>query len=162
MREIEFRAKDYLCNWHYGSLIVEEHTKPTWEDLNCPATEISYAIREKEKNNFINPYKNIEVMPHTICQYIGLKDKKGKKIFEGDIFKGITEDTRETRYAVIKFGKYKDINFEDSCYGFYFEYGREQFSLFNGEAEGYNLLKLIEIVGNIFDNPELLGESNEN
>lgn len=100
-----------------------------------------------------------KVGENTIGQYTGLKDKNGTKIFEGDIIKGITEDTNQARYGVIKYGKYKDENFEDSCLGVYFEFEGEQFSIFNGEAQGYDLPSLIEVIGNIYDNPELLEDA---
>lgn len=101
------------------------------------------------------------IEPSTLGQYTGLKDKNGTKIFDGDIIKGITEDTNQEVFGVIRFGKYLDCNFEDSTIGFYFECNGCQYSMFNGEAQGYDLLSLVEVVGNVIDNPELLGEEND-
>lgn len=142
MREIEFRAvAKNKKRWVYGDLIHDG---------------TGYSIIED------SGYGCIKVKPETLGQYTGLKDKNGTKIFEGDIVKTVTIDEKETRYGVVKFGKYKDINFEDSCCGFYVELEEIQCSIFNGEADGYCLLDMVEVAGNIYDNPELLEEQNGN
>lgn len=76
-----------------------------------------------------------------IMQYIGLKDKKGKKIFEGDIIKyGGNPNLLQVAYNVAGFHLYwkdcKICHFEDKAYS----------------ASFYAL----EVVGNIYENPELL------
>lgn len=139
MREILFRGKDYLCNWHYGSLIQEEYFEPNWEDLENPKPKNIYTIRYKNENDWVSRYKNIEVMPHTIGQYTGLIDKNGNKIFEGDILK---TDFNCDYYKV----------YFDDC-KFYIEdrWGNE----IRTNQSSVTRLKP-EIIGNIYDNPELL------
>ena len=85
-----------------------------------------------------------EIRPDTICQCIGLKDKSGKLIFENDIMEGyIDEDFPEdvSRFEVEWSGNGWVIN-QPGCTD------REYISDF--ETENY------EVVGNSFDNPELL------
>jgi len=68
-----------------------------------------------------------------VCQYTGLKDKNGKERFEGDIIK------RSTGYIFVE----KVIEFrmgDRNC----------------ATCFGYNYHKDDEVVGNIFENPELL------
>ena len=94
------------------------------------------------------------VIPETIGQYTGLKDKNGTKIFEGDIvlvpyidpiFKCTWNDTSPCELATVKY-----------CDGVfcveYIESG-DKFTL--SAMDGY-----MEIIGNIYDNPELLGGNN--
>ena len=94
------------------------------------------------------------VIPETIGQYTGLKDKNDTKIFEGDIvlvpyidpiFKCTGNDTSPCELATVKY-----------CDGVfcveYIESG-DKFTL--SAMDGY-----MEIIGNIYDNPELLGGNN--
>ncbi len=81
------------------------------------------------------------VKEETVGQFTGLMDKNGKKIFEGDILEDILCGDKE-RYAVI---------FDDYC----------RYVLTNNGTKNYLLArnnKDIEVIGNIFDNAELLGE----
>lgn len=93
-----------------------------------------------------------EVESSTICQYTGLTDKNGKKIFEGDI----------VRYGEIcgevKFGLHES-NWQICKYnqGFYIEFPEE--SLYRKEL-GYLENKVV-VIGNIYDSPKLL-EDKEN
>lgn len=88
----------------------------------------------------------IEVDPTTICQCTGLKDKNGKLVWENDIVNCLTEEC--CGY----------IGWNESEAGFYFnvllEDGRFE------EEHIYDYQDGIEVIGNIFDNKELL-ESEE-
>ena len=80
----------------------------------------------------------------TIGQYTGLKDKNGKKIFEGDIVK---DDY--CIYEVVYDGN-----------GYYVEVVKLLKECGTDKGVLYDLsdYKDLEVIGNIYDNPELLKE----
>lgn len=85
-----------------------------------------------------------------ICQYTGLHDKDGQEIYEGDIV-----------YCQTKFGKAKAIiKFIDGKFVAYWD------SILTHPQNGhciacYEINKRFEVIGNIYDNSELLGGKNE-
>ncbi len=84
----------------------------------------------------------------TICQYIGITDKNGKKIFEKDIIETITFGFTQDHFITsVEFGA------KFSMQGFYLANGRSMF--YFGQSD---LTKMddTKVIGNIFDNPELL------
>lgn len=80
----------------------------------------------------------------TITQFTGLKDKNGKEIYEGDMFKRANEHSVGFHYCVVIFEnacfKLEPINYSAAFYG-------HDLNQFN---------KNYEIIGNIFENPELI------
>ena len=96
----------------------------------------------------------IEVDPTTICQCTGLKDKNGKLIWENDIVKCVDVNAETEFFAVVEFGNPN---------GFY-SWGYQLKHIWGDEPNLDILLwidmeetgAICEVVGNIFDNAELL------
>ena len=94
-----------------------------------------------------------EIIPETLCQFTGLTDKSGNKIWENDIV------NHNGEYAPVKFGKYCScFDYGNYNFGFYVDFPEKTF--YRKEL-GYWCRK-VEVAGNVFDNKELLQEeSNE-
>lgn len=111
------------------------------------------------------------IFPETVGQYTGLTDKNGKKIFEGNIVQYQTFDDFDCQ-SVVKFGKYKQDGSSGEysgtkCIGFYVEvdnftcpdWCEDEPECFPNYIWQQNILEVAsecEIIGNIYDNPELL------
>lgn len=83
----------------------------------------------------------IDVDPETICEYTGLTDKSGKQIFEGDILSDRLSDC----LSLVKFEECR-FKIENSC-GVEIKTTQKAVDWFG-----------FEIIGNIYDNTELLRE----
>lgn len=77
----------------------------------------------------------------TLCQFTGLTDKNGKKIWENDIVDTFEESSKEFLRNVVKF--------EDGCFKVF---KKHYLSMHMDSCEKTDL----KVVGNIFDNPDLL------
>ena len=95
-----------------------------------------------------------EVIPETVGQHIELPDKNGKKIFEGDIVKCTDTNVGCTFTAVVVFGN------PNGEYNWGFQLMRISGATANTDillwADMEETGAFIEIIGNIYDNPELL------
>ena len=127
MREILFRGKRAdNGKWEYGDLWCNPYGKR----VVCVVSPI----------NDQGTTGGNEVDPETVGQYTGLTDKNGRKIFEGDIVRygdTIHRVVFEQRNGTAYFGLVYS-SFETLPFGHYQD------------------LKQIKIIGNIYDNPELL------
>lgn len=125
MREILFRAKRLDSGeWIHGDLKHGGYydRDDMYIGVTLARTVTTYAV-----------------LPETVGQYTGLLDKNGKRIFEGDIMRGVLGD------FVVKY--------YNSGAGFGWEnvYDKNNWGeSFTGFADEY------EVIGNIHDNPELL------
>lgn len=142
MREILFRGKRTdNGEWVYGY-----YTKARYY-LNGKEMHIIFAsdVEAFPRCEFAG-YE--EVLPETVCQFTGLHDKNGRKIFEGDIIKCKVHEMNgyRVRRGVVE---YHGVGF-----------------IMNLEPNSWYAQKNIpfdcEIIGNIYDNPELLKGGNKN
>ena len=150
MREILFRGKrmdngewvegyvfdnDFVDDKRYfvGSLLVEPNGGAKSYDFD------------------VTGMKFCEVDPETICQYTGLIDKNGKKIWEGDIV-GYW-DTYSTENGLSEAYCFGKVVWDDETMSF---------QVTNRlSAKSYEVLDECSVIGNVFDNPELLEESHD-
>lgn len=130
-REIKFRI--WADNKFYNKCLVGNTNNANDEKWTCPMVWL-----EKQKE-WVHCDNGI------VCQYTGLHDKNGKEIYEGDIV-----------YCQTKFGKAKAIiKFIDGKFVAYWD------SILTHPQNGhciacYEINKRFEVIGNIYDNPELL------
>jgi uncharacterized phage protein (TIGR01671 family) len=114
MREIKFRARDEKTGeWRYGSLILCE------DDLH---------------STIIDEEAEYGVLTDTVGQYVGLKDKNGKEIYEGDIVRWKSD------------GMVAEVSWDADKSRFRWAH--------------WTLTKIqtkdLSVIGNVYENPELL------
>lgn len=126
MREILFKGKcEKEGDWHLGHLFQTDSGTICILEKYVPLKELNY----------------FEVDPETVCQYTGLTDKNGRKIFEGDI---------------LSFSAYGE-NYKGDV-----RFIKGNFTIWCGKCAPF-LDDALEkhsaiVIGNIFDNPDLIGE----
>lgn len=127
MREILFRAKTVDNIWHYGFPIVY--------------SDGSFDFYELEDNPIVETYNEIykETKKGTLGQYTGIEDKNGTKIFEGDFIKA----KHNTNLYSVYWNE--DRFYIEDVWG----------NLIKPTQTAINHFEC-EIVGNIYDNPELI------
>lgn len=87
---------------------------------------------------------------YTIQQYIGLKDKNGKEIYEGDYLNFSTNYTVDLGDADIVDWKNQVVHYDEEKAVFFFGY-KYEFQILDKIMP-----ETLEVVGNIFDTPELI------
>lgn len=118
-----------------------------------------YASEDKLIHGIVPEYASdlylVEIIPETREQYTGLTDKNGNRIFEGDIVRLENRSPEGSWTAVVEFGN------PNCTYSWGYQLKRI------GGEEGFNPDILLwvdmeetgatcEVIGNIYDNPELL------
>lgn len=144
MREIKFRGKR-LDNgeWIYGDLLENQGRNFIYHATS------ENTIEDNDDGRIV--VVAVEVDYHTVGQYTGLKDKNGQKIYESDIIECIASDNKPIRHIV----RYV----EDKG-------GYHQFMITGGGVDcdpwdagiitQQYIGKWKYVIGNVFDNPELL------
>lgn len=142
-REILFRAK------HIHVMDSNEHLNGTW--VHGYLSDENYIYDKSLEGEFL-------IDEDTICQYSGRTDKNKKKIFEGDILRGF-------QYPFCHDGEYNyyaEIIFANCSFMTYTH--KNPSSCVRGISDGNTELMECwvsedwEVIGNIYDNPELLEE----
>ena len=132
-REILFKAKrKYSGEWLEGYYVYCRKRHYILPILN---KEIGFDERED---------KWIEVDAETLCQYTGLTDKNGKKIWENDIVKANLDESYPEDITYIK------ILWNECGFCVNENYSTDIWTLEKWDAEHF------QVCGNIFDNPDLL------
>jgi len=134
MREILFRGKRIdNREWVYGDLLSYWRID-------------KYIIRTFDES--IHEYIFFEVIPETVGQYTGVKDKNGEKIFEGDLITFHTEYEMDNDDVWYEKEPYL-VKWDNEIAGFepFYLNGRWRCDIVN-----------LKIVGDKWDNPELLEE----
>ena len=146
MREILFRGKridngEWVMSENIIRLIPENG-----EDLIfIPALSEPCTCCHDEKDNIIAFEKGIfyKVDTKTVGQYTGMKDKNGKRIFEGDVAKVLQGKDKDIAY----------VGFENGAFMLYPKTGNiYERTLWEYWYNDWD----VEVIGNITDNPELL------
>lgn len=121
-----FKAKSKSGNWIMGSLLDENFILPTNPNTNY--------WQHSDGSWIIDDYI-MEILPETICQFTGLKDRDGVYVFEGDILASPVKKANRGKWESTSLIVVKDIR-------------------------NIGLLALYipeyKVIGNIHDNPELL------
>jgi uncharacterized phage protein (TIGR01671 family) len=103
-----------------------------WDNVDCMSTPFTLFNIQDKKIQFTSKV--------VIMQFTGLKDKNGKEIYEGDLI------THTSRHG----GKPHPVIYHNG--GFHADYGL----IYPLSVEHYDKYCEIEVVGNIYENPELL------
>ncbi len=116
-------------------------------DEDCPDWEMDYS-KDSNLSKFFSWFENEDT--HKIMQYTGLKDKNGVEIYEGDIVKVLQHEYNDDTML-----------YEDRIGSIeWYEYG---FAIIREGAECRNITPCemlarykIEVIGNIYENKDLL------
>lgn len=136
MREILFRGKSKITNeWVIGDLLVYAGNTEIWSDSELGKFAAS-------------------VIPETVGQFTGLTDKNGKKIFEWDIVTG-------SAYSQEWIGVIVWID-EIASFGVRYRHRSdpttwEKSSILKRTSKGFTDEFAAEVIGNVHDNPKLIG-----
>lgn len=125
-RELKFRAWDEKGGMVHN-LLMHDH------DDNVP--ELNYWLALMQRNA-------------PLMQYTGLKDKNGKDIYSGDILEWSSRDTDNS----IMRDNYV-VKFKNGCFRIE---GKKKSDWETFEEDKDTIKKQMKIIGNIYENPELL------
>ena len=129
MRELKFRAFHKERKKMYDVYSFDQHFIRVAENVALGVAVTQFSVDDFEP----------------IMQYVGLKDKNVKEIYEGDV---VLFDYEK---ILVSYGIQGVDAFEGIGFNLWSHYGQKQ--------DGTRLQSEIEVVGNIYESPELLNTS---
>jgi len=138
MRDIKFRA------WEYGCLMTYSPEFTFYLKYHHCGDSIDVAINQA--------LRSVSVL----MQYTGLKDKNGKEIYEGDLYKTVYK----AGYSIYEvcFGEYSNGgHYEDEISGNGWYLKETAYWTMEKVTTDIEDFYADEVVGNIYENPELGG-----
>lgn len=154
-REILFRGFYPCIDGNKTIYIDGKEKKGKWIDSNSLWVE---TVREEFLLRRCGAW--YQIISETLGQYTGLKDKNGTMIFEGDIVIGekypFIDEGKQNYVGIVEY--YIDIAQFAYTYKCVNKNKRGISDGINNEFEANNdlILEELEVIGNIFENPELL------
>ena len=169
MREIKFRGKAKMSieelnelglkhenGWVYGHLVMYGKTPYIVGDFI-----------EVDSEYTVNEFW-VEVIPDTVGQFVGLKDKNGKEIYEGDIVSGESFESSMLRHWRSGLLKHLDYEVEYAPEIYTIGYHEASFKIFDLRGRWVAVLNHhvssmvddLQVIGNIYENQELLEGDN--
>lgn len=147
MRTIKFRGQSDIKKWVYGSLVYFGE-RPM----------IEYVIKRDPIDNRVAATAWEHVDLNTVGQFTGLTDKNGKEIYEGDIIH-VKGNTFDKDFGVVTYHKNGYFYIDDSFGEFPRSCVKPIGDFFNSISRN-DFFKGMEfyVIGNIYDNPELLND----
>lgn len=135
-REIEFRGYNQKNGkWLYGYYLVNRGKHCIVQDGIQPPSATP---------------EDFEVEPESIGQYTGMKDRDGKKIYEGDILR-VSDRDEHQKVVVVEHGHYGWMFYNTRTV--VFQWARSH--TYNAVKKFWFTFGTGEVIGNIHDNPEL-------
>lgn len=126
-----------------------------WDSIKKEMFKDTFAITESGEvvvveQEFVTSTPDYVFVDHlVIMQSTGLLDKNGKEIFEGDIIRYNIDVVDIKRHPTLGF--YTVLDGREGFFG-------DGMSIDDFEEDAKEFSKTAEIIGNIYENPELLGQ----
>jgi len=137
MRTIKFRGKRLDGEgWAYGYPLEK------FQAIDAEPRIVIDTCRTFANDGY-HSLEQYAVLPESVGQWTGLVDRHGKEIYEGDVLLNITNPLVDNEPFLIYY---------DTQEGMWMWFDKNE----EGDAFNWAIAKHSEIIGNEFDNPELM------